>query len=252
MNNTLQDVIRIKNLMEKIATSSSDADSAEYSALRSKLIRNMSLKNRLPDILARYENPKDLRSFLQFYSAQWQPRREYIIDQFKDIIQELELSSTFIGKEAAESTLKELNSAEAQVLFANAMERADHDANGAVTAAKSLLESTCKLLLDDMGEYYTKSQDMISLYGAISKRLELHPQKYADDGLKQILSGCIQIVNGLASVRNKLGDAHGQGRKPTNALPRHARLAVSAACTMSVFLIETYKEREKNSHQTQR
>jgi hypothetical protein len=49
------------------------------------------------------------------------------------------------------------------------------------------------------------------------------------------------VVNGLASVRNRLSDAHGQGRKPVRPASRHAELAVNLAGTMALFLVATFE-----------
>jgi hypothetical protein len=62
---------------------------------------------------------------------------------------------------------------------------------------------------------------------------------------KSILGNCQSIVNNLASIRNKIGDAHGQGRKAVRAKPRHAELAVNLAGTMASFLVATWMARTK-------
>ena len=48
------------------------------------------------------------------------------------------------------------------------------------------------------------------------------------------------MVQNLGSFRNKVSDAHGQGKHPVKPLPRHATLAVNLAGAMSTFLIETW------------
>ncbi|WP_334364405.1 abortive infection family protein [Bradyrhizobium sp. AZCC 1578] len=45
------------------------------------------------------------------------------------------------------------------------------------------------------------------------------------------------VVEGLGSLRNKIGDAHGQGGKPVRPSARHAaQLAVNLAGAMATFL----------------
>ncbi|HCG8650235.1 TPA: abortive infection family protein [Vibrio parahaemolyticus] len=67
------------------------------------------------------------------------------------------------------------------------------------------------------------------------------PEQHNESIFKQILGGCSGIVNGLGTLRNKLGDAHGQGKRPVKPQARHAELAVNLAGTMSLFLISTYE-----------
>jgi hypothetical protein len=101
----------------------------------------------------------------------------------------------------------------------------------------------CKLILDDLGEKYDATADLPKLYKQASKSLNLAPEQHVEPVFKQILGGCASVVEGLGSLRNKLGDAHGQGKKRMKALPRHAQLAVNLAGAMSTFLVETYEAR---------
>ncbi|WP_368854819.1 abortive infection family protein [Methylosinus sp. Ce-a6] len=55
------------------------------------------------------------------------------------------------------------------------------------------------------------------------------------------------VVNHLGAIRNKIGDAHGRGRRPVKPKPRHAELAVNLAGTMASFLVSTWKERSDSS-----
>ena len=49
------------------------------------------------------------------------------------------------------------------------------------------------------------------------------------------------VVHGFASLRNKLGDAHGKGKNPVKAAPRHAQLAVNLAGATAAFLLATFE-----------
>jgi len=51
-------------------------------------------------------------------------------------------------------------------------------------------------------------------------------------------------VNRLGTLRNKISDSHGQGRRPVRPKARHAELAVNLAGTMVAFLVATWKDRE--------
>jgi hypothetical protein len=50
------------------------------------------------------------------------------------------------------------------------------------------------------------------------------------------------VVEGLGSLRNKIGDAHGTGKAAVRPAPRHAQLAVNLAGAMTTFLIETWQD----------
>jgi hypothetical protein len=237
---TLQKVERIKLLLTQRAEGG-QPNGYEYSTLRSELVCLPELEGKLPEMVIMYRTINEFWTYIKPLYGSYHERREHIREQFHDLLTELETRKTNPTQKPTEETLKRLNSEEVQKLFTIAMNRTEKDANGAVTAAKSLLESTCKLLLDDMKEAYTATEDIPSLFKKISTKLNLHPTQHPNDSLKKILSGCASIVQGIAETRNKISDAHGQGRNPMNAAPRHAKLAVGMAGAMSAFLVETYK-----------
>ena len=61
--------------------------------------------------------------------------------------------------------------------------------------------------------------------------------QHTEKVFRQVLGGCTAVVEGLGSLRNKLGDAHGKGRLPVKPAPRHAELAVNLAGAMATFLV---------------
>jgi hypothetical protein len=105
-----------------------------------------------------------------------------------------------------------LNSASVLAAWSKAIERRSADPGGAITAARTLLESVCKTILDDMDETYGPGDDLPKLYRTVSKALKLAPTDYTDEQLRRILGGATTVVEGLGSLRNREGDAHGRGR----------------------------------------
>lgn len=120
------------------------------------------------------------------------------------------------------------------------------DYSGAITNARSLVES---VLIGIEKEFDTQALEydgnLQALYKRVQKHLHLEPdRKDISDSLRQILSGLVSVVGGLAAVRNKMGDAHVTSYRPGR---HHAKLAVHAAVTLSDFLFET-----KNYQQARR
>lgn len=112
------------------------------------------------------------------------------------------------------------------------------DYDGAITNARTLLEAVLleleKLLT---GREVKNDGDLPALYKRVQKELKLEPSRPdISESLKQVLTGLRSIVDGLASMRNKMSDAHA-GYKPAK---HHAKLAVNAAKTLADFLFETY------------
>ncbi|MFW5658453.1 MAG: abortive infection family protein, partial [Bacteroidota bacterium] len=69
-----------------------------------------------------------------------------------------------------------------------------------------------------------------------------------DERFKQLLSGLISVVNGVSSIRNELGDAH--GKEPTKKYridKRHAILMVKSAEALAEYLYLTHLKGKQNS-----
>ncbi len=126
-----------------------------------------------------------------------------------------------------------------------ALDRRANDPEGAITAAKTLLETVCKHIIEGAGEGFGSNDDLPKLYGIAAKSLNLAPSQHTEDAFKAILGNCQAVVQNIATLRNRLGDSHGQGRQAVKPLPRHAELAVNLAGTMAMFLISTWNARRQ-------
>ena len=71
-----------------------------------------------------------------------------------------------------------------------------------------------------------------------------HLYRYGQIAFKRILGGATSVIEGLGSLRNKIGDAHGHAKKAVRPSARHAQLAVNLAGTMATFIVETWNERK--------
>ena len=131
-------------------------------------------------------------------------------------------------------------------LWQKALDRRIDDPEGAITASRSLLETVCKYILDESeAEYNEARDDLNKLYRKTASELNLSPDQHIEKVFKQILGGCASVVNGMSSMRNKLGDAHGKKIKSITPAPRHAELAVNLSGAVSVFLLSTFQNRKK-------
>ncbi|MBF0283850.1 MAG: abortive infection family protein [Magnetococcales bacterium] len=114
----------------------------------------------------------------------------------------------------------------------------DGDYSGAITNARSLVESVCSGIekeLDSSAQSY--DGDLGKLYKRVQRLLNIEPnRKDIAEPLKQVLSGLESVVHGLASLRNKMSDAHVTTYPPSR---HHAKLAVYSAITLADFLFET-------------
>jgi hypothetical protein len=124
-----------------------------------------------------------------------------------------------------------------------ALDKVIADPDGAITAARTMLESVCKHICDERGVTYEAGWDLSRLYKAAASAMNLAPDQHAEQVIKQILSGVTSVVGGLAALRNSMSDAHGRGKRSVGPAPRHAKLAVNSALAVAGFLIDTHVER---------
>ena len=117
------------------------------------------------------------------------------------------------------------------------------DPEGAITVARTLLETVCKRVLDELDVTYGDKDDLPKLYAKVARELNLAPNQHVEEPIRAILGGAMNLVNGIGTLRNRFSDSHGRGGKlPVRPSPRHASLAVNTAGAVATFIVETHNE----------
>lgn len=111
---------------------------------------------------------------------------------------------------------------------------------------KELIETCCKSIFDERNETYDKNWDLPRLMKETTKLLKLTPDDIPDEtkaatSIKQILGSLSSVVQGISEIRNEYGSGHGKDGKFIGLQPRHAKLAVGAASTLAIYLLETHE-----------
>ena len=75
-----------------------------------------------------------------------------------------------------------------------------------------LLESVGKHILDEARKPYDNDVDLPKLWALTAQNLNIAPHQHQVEVFKAILGNCQSVVNSLGAIRNKIGDAHGQGK----------------------------------------
>jgi hypothetical protein len=120
-----------------------------------------------------------------------------------------------------------------------------NDPDLAIGTAKELIETCCKTILNERGVEFPKGADLPQLVKLTSKELQLTPddipdQAKAAETIKRLLSNLATITQGVSELRNQYGTGHGKHSGAKGLTSRHAKLAVGAASTLAVFLVETH------------
>ena len=221
-------------------------DGREYVRLRQELLKDPLAKAWLPRFVHSCRTIPEFWAFIQPKFPSYRERQQYLAEQFDPLLTKLEAT----GNPAVDSSseiLSAVDSAHVQEAWQKAMDRRASDPDGAVTMARTLLETVCKFVLDECGVAYEDDSDLPKLYRLVADELNLAPSQHTDPILKRIVGGCFSVVEGLGALRNRASDAHGKGKLHVKPAPRHAALAVNLAGSMASFLIETMEAKSKRS-----
>lgn len=227
------------------------ADGHLYEHLRREFVADPVLKALLPQFVRTCRDLPAFWSFIKGNFAHYEQRRVFIRQAFAKLMEHLEGLAQAPADAAISDVLATFDADGVHAVWTKALARRATDPEGAITVARTLLETVCKHVLDARGAPYADKDDLPKLYGAVARCLRLAPDQHREEPIKAILGGATTLVNGLGTLRNRFSDAHGDGPQgeagpPVRPSPRHASLAVNAAGAMATFIVETHLERAKS------
>jgi hypothetical protein len=218
-------------------------DEGEYVRLRHELLKEPLVKSHLPRFVRSCGTVSEFWSYIQPKFKSYQERRVFLAEEFSRLLTKLEDATGSPALDSSSDVLSVVDSEHVQDAWQKAMDRRASDPDGAITMARTLLETVCKFILDEHNIEYDDTADLPKLYRAVAESLNLAPSQHTEPIVKQVLGGCTAVVEGLGALRSKSGDAHGRGKQAGKPKQRHAALAVSLAGSMASFLVATWQER---------
>lgn len=245
MNNDLINKVESLKIMFVSRATGGFPDDIEYKNLRRELMAIPRIMKMLPQFTHVCRDLSEFWGFIKPKFDTYAGRREYIRKEFDPLLTMLEAETRTPSDAPISATVKSVNSVYIQETWHKALERRAIDPEGAITVARTLLESVCKHILDAAGISYDDSAELPKLYTLTSKQLNLSPSQHTEQLFKQILGGCQTVVEGVGAIRNRHSDAHGKGVAGSKVASRHAELAVNLSGTMATFLLQTWDSRKK-------
>lgn len=139
-----------------------------------------------------------------------------------------------------------------QVEIARAVTNIATDPEDTVTAACSLIEAVCRSILIELKLPLPPKKDIEGLLKSVQEPLGLAPGRTdlpmeVEQDVRQILGGLTSVAKGVGALRTHGGDAHGREKGFKRIDARIARLALNAASTIALFLIETWERKERRA-----
>jgi hypothetical protein len=244
MTTRLDKVRQLQDIFIARATGGDSSDE-EYSRLRLELLRDSAVRDLLPQFVKTCDELSKFWGFIKPRFSTYQERRVFIWEEFGSLIASLEQNIIAVhpADDDISAILVDFDTEHVHIAWQKALERRNEDPEAAITMARTLIESVCKHILDEAGIAHSDKDDLPKLYRETAKQLNMAPEQHQEEIFKQILGGCQTVIQGLGTLRNKLSDAHGKGKKAVKPSPRHATLAVNLAGSMAAFLVATWEER---------
>lgn len=130
-----------------IAGATQDAgglDAATFGRLRKELLTAPACKDRLPDFVRKYRDQGQFWQFIKGKYSTYKERRVFIWDEFRPLIQHLEFEERAPGIAPISNALERFEPDNVHGIWQKALDRRETDPEGAITAARTLLETVCK------------------------------------------------------------------------------------------------------------
>jgi len=187
------------------------------------------------------------------HNATWKDRRERIKKTLARYGFSYQLGGQILGASTGTPTrsmqtmIRERDMGGLEKEFERALNSVESDPPAAVTAACAIVESLCKIYMQDNGLTTPSDQTIKPLTREVQRHLGLQAGTVEDQDVNRIFGGLASIVDGVGSLRTHAGSAHGKGRNSYKLTGRHARLAIHSAHTITIFILETWDENRRAS-----
>lgn len=117
--------------------------------------------------------------------------------------------------------------------------------SSAITAARALLESTCKTILTELKENPVSGGNLPKLFKQTRKAIGIDTVKNVSQEVTQLITGLTSVVDGFSALSNKAGDRHGLAGGTEIRNQTIASIVVHTSGTLSLFLCQTYKDKQR-------
>ena len=240
----LEYIETIKHILMARATGER-ADDGKYQRLRNRLMTNTPVKDKLPSFVRTCGSLHEFWTVIQDQIRTYAKRRTFIAEQFEDVVTFLEQQIATSGEEPFSQLLSAVDAPHVAAAWQTALEQRESDPTEAITSARRLVEAVCKHILDGLKVNYADTDDLPTLYRLTADALNLSPSQHTEPVFRQILGGCLNVVEGLGAMHERHADADGTKARGFHPAPRHAELAVNLAGSMATFLLATWKAKQR-------
>lgn len=235
-----------KILKETITHGSFQED--DFSKLRG-IFQKSHCSGAIPKWLLSLPDLKSIRKLAQGKSDHYSEREEWLQKELQPLYDAIQNDNNDILY-AQSFILKELDSQVIKMNWEKMLSRLEKDPEGAITMARTMLESELKLIAEKIGISYSKNEDTPNLYRNVSNALKISPNHHQEELFKKLLGNCSGIVTSVSEIRNSYSDAHGHTDSQYKVDVRLARFVVHVSASICLLLCETFVKYQNDSKYT--
>jgi hypothetical protein len=214
-----------------------------YEKIRIELIQtDHRISHAIPKWIYENKYGSEFWTFIKRVSANYQGRRAFINRSFTDLYDFIEKGANQPVSIALEEINLAIKNDYIDLLWKKIYSRRTFDKEGALTACKTLVETALKHLLDEREITHSTKDDIKDLYKKVADAYGLQPSKQESEGFTKLCSGYISIIDGIAQIRNKFGDAHGRSANAQDKLNQnYIDFVVNMSGSVTTFLLSLIK-----------
>lgn len=154
------------------------------------------------------------------------------------------------GTKAAKAVADELSSDYLTRQITRMETAVEEDPELAIGTTKEFVESICKHILKDQGVELSGKEDIPQLMKLTREKLNLtsadSDMPEIRDTLRKTLNALATLTQGIAELRGRMGSGHGKDPSVSKPPSEVARLAVSSATALGVFLFDVHQKQKSS------
>lgn len=120
------------------------------------------------------------------------------------------------------------------------------DYDSVLTKSRTLAEEVLIHILEESKEQDIPKENIVNLIKKVQATLNMQKSNNFDDRINAMLSGLNKTIQAVIELRNKQGDAHGQGSKRITIRKREAMLVANATITYLSYVFSVYLDQKKS------
>jgi hypothetical protein len=215
-----------------------------YKKKREQLLNITKLYGKLPSFIIENKFGSQFRSYMQKLYSSYAKRRELIYEGFGKLEIDLLNETKAIAFDLSKEVVVAVENQKINDLWLKLRQRYNDDFDGAVTASRTLVETTIYYILKQLGLTYDENLSLPKLYNLVAKELSLSPDSKTHLSIQKILTGLITSIQGFSEYRNLVSDAHGSPNLK-EIKKYHIELILNLSGMFTQFLLSVYKEKTK-------